>query len=244
MATRGPSRAVAWIAAAGALLLSGSAPAVAAQEMRSIPPTRQVEVWGGLANNSPQWGILGDTPGMSVALVGFRFARPFRRGPAFVGDSRATFMHLDLVPLALMSRPYLSAFDREKVGCTDGAPCFADPRDDVRLLSPDAAMGFGVNPLGFTTYFRRNRLLSPSLGATGGFLYFNQRVPTSSSTSFNFTAAVELGLRIGRAEAAGFSLVYRMHHLSNAGTGRENPAVLSHVVTIGARSARRPLGGH
>jgi hypothetical protein len=228
-------------ALAAVLLVAGGAAASAAQEMRSVTPTRQLEFWGGVAHNSPEWGVLGDTPGMSLAMFGVRFARPVGRAPAFVGDTRATFLHLDLLPIVLMSRPYLSAWDREAAGCEKSYPCYADPRDDVRLFSPDAAMGIGANPIGITTFFRRNGRLSPSVGATGGFLYFSRPVPTSSSASFNFTAALEVGLRIGRSEEAGVSLVYRLHHISNAGTARENPAVASHLLTVVARTPRRPI---
>jgi hypothetical protein len=64
---------------------------------------------------------------------------------------------------------------------------------------------------------------------------FDRAVPTIISTRFNFTASVEAGLQLLTRSGNGLLVVYRFHHLSNAGTGYDNSALASHVLSLGAR---------
>lgn len=211
----------------------------AAQEMRAAPRTRQVELWGGLAQNSPRWGILGDTPAMDLALLGIRIERPLG-GPVFVGATRSTVVHMDLIPLALLSSPY-ERLDRSGPSVCDEEGACTEPRGGAGPFASGAVVGMGISPLGITTRFRHRRRVSPSVGVTGGALLFDRAVPTRRSSFFNFTASVELGLRIGRPERAGVALTYRFHHLSNAGLAADNPAVASHILSFGRVSPARTL---
>lgn len=223
----------AWVA----LALAASAGQMAAQVEASTPAPFEKEVWFGLARGSPEWGVLGKTPGMNLALLAVRVSTPLG-GPVPANASRETTYHLDIIPLAVISPPYVSLSGDDAGDCSPGALCVA-PADRGPGLFPDGSVwGVGFAPIGVTTRFRRNSRVSPSLGVTGGALLFYRAAPTTRSGQFNFTASVEAGLRIGRPNA-GVLLIYRLHHISNAGTAKENPGVASHLFTVGFALGRR-----
>jgi len=215
-----------------------------AQELRALERRLEVELWGGLAQGSPQWGVLGETPGMNVALVGLRLARPVtvENGSQ---KSRLTTVHFDIIPLALISTPYTSLHGTAAANCDPGVLCLQPGTNDPGLFPNGSAVGVGVAPLGVTTHFRRARRISPSLGITGGALLLDRRVPTSRGSAFNLTATLESGLRLGDPDRTGVVLAYRFHHISNASFARENPGVASHMLSVGLRSGRvaRPNDG-
>lgn len=218
------------------LLLACTA-TLGAQELRDLERRVEVELWGGLAQGSPQWGVLGETPGMNVALVGLRLARPVSSRDARAED-RLTTVHVDIIPLALMSTPYTSLRGSAAGQCAPGVLCLQPGTNSPGLFPNGSAVGIGVAPLGITTHYRRAQRVSPSFGVTGGALYFDRRVPTSRGAAFNLTATLETGLRIGDPHRTGFVLSYRFHHISNASFARENPGVASHLLTVGLRSGR------
>lgn len=211
------------------LLMVGAALPLRAQDSTVARAPRPVEIWGGLAQNSPQWGLLGETPGMNLAMLAFRFSRPLGNPSA----SRFTTFHVDVVPIAVMSPPYESAHGDPRVSCRPDALCVFARQLDGGLFPRGSVVGAGITPFGLTTHFRHNRSVSPSIGATAGAMYFNRPTPTTRAARFNFTAAIEIGLRFRRAEAHGYLLSYRLHHISNAKTAAENPGVASHLLTIG-----------
>lgn len=218
------------------LLLVLATSSLAAQD--APLPDRAIEVWGGVASDSPRWGLLGASPGMNLGLLAVRFTRTLG-APVVATTEQAFEFHVDLIPLVLLSRPYVSA-------AGTGLPC---PRSDLCVLpQPDpkgalfpsgSAVGFGFNPAGLTVRFRPARTVAPSVGVTAGALYFDRAVPTNRARRFNFTAQAEVGVRIGAPDRPGVTLKYRFHHLSNAGTSRENPGVASHLATIGFQYHRR-----
>ena len=200
---------------------------------------RTIEIWGGLASNSPRWGLLGAAPQMNLALAAVRFAQVVGE-PAVLGSGTRLEYTFDLIPVARLSTPFRSALGT-------GAPC---PRSDLcvfpqvdqsgRLFPDGSALGFGFNAAGLTARFRPDRTVSPTVGFAVGALYFDRQVPTTRATRFNFTASGEAGLRIGPPDGLGVTITYRFHHLSNAGTSEENPGVASHLVTLGFRFRKAP----
>lgn len=221
------------------LLLVGLATrALRAQSVTDAPVSleRSVEFWGGLARNSPQLGILGETPSMSFGQFAIRVMR--RVGDTGVGTAHWEY-GFELVPYAKMSKPLISLRGT-------GFPC---PPRQVCTRTPDtgeygsvflagAPTGFGGSPIVLTRRFATRRRVAPFTSLTGGALWFSERVPTTQSTRFNFTASYELGVRIGTTDAPGITVAYRFHHVSNAGTGAENPGVASHLITVGIHSWR------
>ena len=169
---------------------------------------------------------------MSFALGAARISHRLKTRPGYALDYT-----LDFIPLAMASPP----LDFET-----GHPRRRPPRPgqecestSFRCRFPEgSAYGAGISPLGVTAVYRRDRALQFRLGATGGALWFDRRVPTVISTRFNFTATLEAGAQILNRNGAGVLLVYRFHHLSNAGTGFDNSALASHVISLGARWRR------
>lgn len=215
-----------------ALMLLAAA-AADAQEVREMTPVRELELWGGLAQGSPQLGILGETPNMNLALVALRISRPIGTRTS---RSRSMMMHLDIIPFALLSPPYTSL--RNDPDCSPDALCLEPATNAPGLFPNGSAVGFGITPLGVTMHFQQDRTVSPSIGVTGGALLFDRAAPTTNGARFNYTAAIEAGIRIGRPDRVGLLLSYRFHHISNAGMALENPGIASHLLTFGLRSAR------
>jgi hypothetical protein len=173
---------------------------------------------------------------MSLAIFAIRVSRPLV-DPTRVNGYRRTVRHFDLIPLALLSPPYISLHGSGEP-CPPRALCAFVPPDNGQLFVSGAATGAGVNPLGFTTYANPHRNIAPSFGVTGGVLVFDRRIPTTRGAYFNFTAAVEAGLRIGPIDGRSLVLAYRFHHISNAGLAPENLAVASHLFTVAMRHGR------
>jgi hypothetical protein len=217
------------------VLLAIALRAPLAQEVRASTAVREMEIWGGLAQGSPQLGILGETPNMNFAVVALRISRPLTR---LSTATRSTMVHIDIIPFALLSPPYTSLTGTNDPDCRADALCLEPATNAPGLFPNGSAVGMGVTPLGITMHFRQDRALSPSIGVTGGALLFDRAAPTTAGAHFNYTAAVEAGLRIGRPDRTGLVLTYRFHHISNAGMARENPGVASHLLTLGLRSAR------
>jgi len=194
------------------------------------------EIWAGVARNSPSLGVLGKSPGMSLAILAIRVSRPLDptdRFPAL----RTTVRHFDIIPIARLSPPYISRHG-SGAPCPSHTVCVNVPDENGRLLGSGAASGVGVNPLGFTTSINPERSVVPSFGATGGLLFFNRRVPSTRGAKLNFTAAVEAGVRFGPPNGSALVVSYRFHHISNAGFAPENLAVASHLLTFALRSGR------
>ncbi len=216
--------------------------AIGAEESAAAPTTSRaqrggLEAWGGLANRSPQWGILGETPGMNFGVIALRYSQAFGAAPV-AGQLPAWEWTFDVIPLALMSPPLIS-LRGTGVPCESAVLCVEVPSiASTERFPPGSAFGFGVAPLGVVRRFARDRRASPFVAVNGGALVFDRRVPTTKASRFNFTASAELGLRIGPPDESALTVSYRFHHISNAGTAGENPGLASHLITLGLH---RPL---
>lgn len=169
---------------------------------------------------------------MSLMLGAARFNHRITGGPRVALDYT-----VDVIPMALLSPSYVFTLDEgETLEVTTGAHCSFARACRFPAGSP---RGAGVSPVGLTMIFRREHALQFRLGGTGGFLLFDQRVPTELSTRFNFTGAIEAGTQLLDRRGRGVLLVYRFHHISNAGTGFDNSALASHMFSIGGRWAAR-----
>jgi hypothetical protein len=93
--------------------------------------------------------------------------------------------------------------------------------------------GAGVSPLGLKLNFGQESWIKPFLAASVGFLYFQEDVPVPHSSRFNFTPELGLGVQLFVNPKWAVNLGYKLHHMSNANTGRSNPGVDSHVFYAG-----------
>ena len=71
------------------------------------------------------------------------------------------------------------------------------------------------------------------VAASVGFLYFEDDIPVPRSSRFNFTPEIGLGVQFFLTPKRSLTLGYKLHHMSNANTGRSNPGMDSHVIYAG-----------
>lgn len=196
------------------------------------------ELWAGLSNESPQWGILGETPGMRFGMLALRWTRALG-APVEANVLPATEWTVDLIPLARMSPP-LTSLTGSGLSCPRASLCVApqDPADQQGYFPPGSPLAVGIAPLGVTRRFFRMSRASPFVGVNGGMLVFTERVPTSRASRANFTASAEIGVRFGPPAEPAITLSYRFHHISNAGVVTENPGLASHLIAVGLHRPR------
>jgi hypothetical protein len=165
-------------------------------------------VWGGGSFSSPS--LLGSTERTRLGLVAFRYARVLARG-----DNMALKYTLDAVPVATLSFP---SFEASGAG-------FREVRKTIT--------GAGLAPVGFQVNFRRRERVQPFAQASGGFLYFGERVPTASGAQFNFTGDFGGGVQWKTGARRAWTVGYRYHHVSNGYRADVNPGFDSNLFYVG-----------
>lgn len=93
--------------------------------------------------------------------------------------------------------------------------------------------GAGLSPIGFKLNFGQESWIKPFVAASVGFLYFEKDIPVPRSSRFNFTPEVGLGAQFFLAPKRALTVGYKLHHISNANSGRRNPGMDSHVFYAG-----------
>ena len=93
--------------------------------------------------------------------------------------------------------------------------------------------GAGLSPLGIKINFGQDSWIKPFVAASVGFLYFEDDIPVPRSSRFNFTPEIGLGVQFFLTPKRSLTLGYKLHHMSNANTGRSNPGMDSHVIYAG-----------
>ena len=104
--------------------------------------------------------------------------------------------------------------------------------DHVRKGS-STIYGAGLSPLGFKINFARQSWIQPFVAASVGFLYFQDDIPLPDSSRFNLTPEFGLCVQFFLAPKRALTFGYKLHHMSNANTGRSNPGMDSHVIYAG-----------
>ena len=164
--------------------------------------------WGGGSFSSPT--VIGSTERTRLGLVAFRYARVMARG-----ENMALKYTLDAVPVASLSYP---AFET-----TGGVT-----REVRRTIT-----GAGLAPVGFQVNFRRRERVQPFAQASGGFLYFSERVPDVRGAQFNFTGDVGGGVQWKTGARRAWTVGYRYHHVSNGYRADVNPGFDSNLFYVG-----------
>ncbi len=165
-------------------------------------------VWGGGSFSSPT--VIGTTERTRLGLVAFRYARVLARG-----ENMALKYTLDAVPVASMSFPVFET--------TAGGT-----REVRKTIT-----GAGLSPVGFQLNFRRRERVQPFAQASGGFLYFGERVPDERGAQFNFTADFGGGVQWKTGARRAWTVGYRYHHVSNGYRADTNPGFDSNVFYVG-----------
>ena len=169
--------------------------------------------WGG--------GSLGGTPVTGAAeqtrlgLVAFRYARVFSRG-----DNLAFKYTLD-VPLAQLSCPPAQVMGAQA------------PNGPAQLAERRTITGAGLSPVGFQVNFRRRERVQPFVQASGGFIYFGERVPDSGGAQLNFTTDFGGGVQWKAGSRRAWTVGYRYHHVSNDWRAGVHPGFDSNLFYAG-----------
>ena len=171
-------------------------------------------VWGGGSFSSPT--LIGTAEGTRLGLVAFRYARVLARG-----DSLALKYTLDAFPVAVLSYT--------ETQLVEAPPPFAV----VTLKERRDITGAGLAPVGFQLNFRRRERVQPFAQASGGFLYFGERVPTADGARFNFTADFGGGVQWKTGARRAWTAGYRYHHVSNGYRAGVNPGFDSNLFYVG-----------
>lgn len=93
--------------------------------------------------------------------------------------------------------------------------------------------GTGIMPLGFRVVVAPTSNVQPYLGAAAGGIYFTNPMPAANGRRFNFSAEAGAGLHLVLQNDWGIDVGFKLHHLSNGGTGEVNPGLDSKVFYVG-----------
>lgn len=150
--------------------------------------------WGGGSLGGT--ALTGTTEQARLGLIAFRYARVVSRG-----DNLAFKYTLD-VPFAQLSCPPSQAPGTQ-------------PNGPAQLAERRNITGAGLSPVGFQVNFRRRERVQPFVQASGGFLYFGERVPDSGGAQLNFTTDFGGGVQWKAGTRRAWTIGYRYHHVTN-----------------------------
>jgi hypothetical protein len=156
-------------------------------------------------------------PGRKFFLAAIRYQRTMIR----LGSVRLRYVG-DIIPIAVVTD-------------NPDADAFAFASDTVLRVGPGArtsVYGFGASPLGFEISPFRTGTLEVVAGGTGGFLAFSRPVPFRNARRFNYTFEFSAAARFFVRSSLAITLGYRLHHMSNAGTGSINPGLDANVIYV------------
>jgi Lipid A 3-O-deacylase (PagL) len=170
--------------------------------------------WGGGSFSSPT--LIGKTEETRLAIFALRYARILARG-----DNLALKYTVDAVPYALLSYPVTTFVE-------------APPPAGFGVVKERRKItGAGLSPVGFQLNFRRRERVQPFAQASGGFLYFAERVPDERGAQFNFTADFGGGVQWKTGARRAWTIGYRYHHVSNGYRADVNPGFDSNLFYAG-----------
>ena len=195
-----------------AVLLAFLAGAVCAQDEER--GKNEFTVWGGYSPDSSTLvkGI-GRTEDARFGIVAFRYSRRFNNS-----DTINLKYTADLVPAAFLNYPDVEVLP--------------GPPPTSRVDRP-TRYAFGAAPLGLQMNFRPRKKVQPFLGASGGMLYFNQRVPNFVGARFAFTADIGAGIEFRLKDKKALTVGYKYYHISNGDRGTENPGFDNNLFYVG-----------
>ncbi len=176
----------------------------------------ELSVWGGFSPDSST--IItgtGRTKNARFGLLAVRYARRFNN------NNKVNLKYtLDLVPLAILSNPDFRFIQT-------GANSFRV--DETRRTS----YAYGIIPVGLQINFRPRKKVQPFIDGSGGFVYFNNRIPTDVGTHFTFTADVGAGAEFRLKNDRAVTVGYKYFHLSNGNRGEQNPGIDNNLIYVG-----------
>ncbi len=170
-------------------------------------------IWGGGSPDSNE--VIGSTKDARFGIVGLRYARVFKPS-----GNIALKYTIDAVPASVLSFPTFRL-----IPLPDGS--FQIERDRKSVY------GVGVSPLGLQVNFRRKKKIQPFVGASGGFLYFANKVPSEFGARFNLAADLGGGVQFMLRNKKAITVGYKYHHFSNGYRSDDNPGFDSNLFFVG-----------
>jgi hypothetical protein len=166
-------------------------------------------IWGSVSFDATTW--IGYTPDARFGNVGLRYGRVLAASKTVAFE-----WTIDAIPVAVLSNSRLTS-----------VPCCGF------VLQRKRAYGWGISPIGLKFNFRRNKRVQPFGASSGGFLYFNEKVPVSGAARFNFTFDFQAGIQIIKSNQRSFMIGYKYNHISNGYHAPINPGVDVQMVFFG-----------
>jgi len=90
----------------------------------------------------------------------------------------------------------------------------------------------GLSPVGFRINARPRYRVQPFIDSHLGFLVSPRDVPVNLSSRMNFTFEFGAGVEMYRRAGQSVAVEYRLHHLSNAYMGYDNPGVDNQIIKL------------
>jgi len=150
-----------------------------------------------------------------LELLALRVALPILRNP-----SGALMYTVDVVPFARLS--------------------YRSPNWVAEPGIHRTARAAGIAPAGIGYRFHTAKNIQPWIGFEGGFLYLNHDVPRETFNNevlegkrFNFTGALNAGLRVHLSDRVAIEGGWKYYHLSNGYRGNWNPGFDSNLWHLG-----------
>lgn len=168
--------------------------------------TEEVGIWGGGSVASST--AIGSSTDFDFGLAALRYGRMLWSNGTLSFD-----WTIDAIPLALIS------LDRAA-----GTPAATGDRELV--------YGAGLAPIGFRIDYEGLGRVRPYFAASGGFLYFTERIP-ATGVKFNFTYDFGVGAQLFLDPSQALTFGYKYHHISNGGIGDSNPGFDSNILYAG-----------
>jgi hypothetical protein len=168
--------------------------------------------WGGGSVGGPT--LIGTTEDTRLGLFAFRYARVLSRG------YNLAFKYTLDVPFAQLSYPSTRVVSTP----TSGSALLRERKNIT---------GAGLSPVGFQVNFRRRAHVQPFVQASGGFLYFGERIPDSDGARLNFTTDFGGGVEWKKGSRRAWTFGYRYHHVSNGYRAGVNPGFDSNLFYAG-----------
>lgn len=173
------------------------------------------------------WGIWGATSFGTAPLGGLRPADLKNRGLALIA------LHYGhLLRRTSKSTLYYTADVLPVIVARNNEVLQSHPGEEDSV-GRQTLTGYGANPAGFQWNMTKSERWQPFAFVTAGFLIFDKPIPTPHATRANFGVEGGIGLQISLHRLQAVSVGYHLHHISNAGTGRTNPSLNTHMISVG-----------
>jgi len=190
---------------------SGSTSASTQQTSEGIQKgANEFGVWGSISFDATTW--IGYTPDARFGHVGLRYGRVLAASKTVAFE-----WTIDAIPVAILSNSRVTSVNSG-----------AGP-----ILQRKSVYGAGLSPIGLKFNFRRNKRVQPFAASSGGFIYFNEKVPVQEAARFNFTFDFQGGVQIVNSDRKSFMIGYKYNHISNGYHSPINPGVDVQMIFFG-----------